>query len=463
MNILLILLKINSDCQWHVGLANISAVLKEKGYNVALFEMNNYTQDKRCLLDKISQYKPDVIGISANSHQFRYIGSLAADIKSFFHAPVFVGGVHTTLTPDSIGDIKELDGICIGEGELPFLELVNRIAAKKDYFDVENFWFRKDTKIVMNKMGRLIENLDTLPYPDRSIFAYFKSATGKVVPRFIFSRGCPFECSYCCNHAFKKIYTGLGKYVRRRSVEKALAEIELEKNRYNFTCFKLDDDTFSLDKTWMMEFCNKLSKTRWGLTFECNVRPGTIDEEGMEFLKKAGCNMIKIGIETGDENLRWQILNRHFTDENIIKTFNLAKRFNIRTFSFNMIGVPGETPETVRATVDLNTKIRPDRMQVTAFYPYPHTILGELCQERGYIERDHEDSYMKKSTLKLPTISKKQIEKFVKNFKFLVYWRYDKRIALIEKWLQFRESFLSNKFFHYFLKRIYKLVILLKN
>lgn len=457
MKVLLILPKIESDCQWNVGLAYISAILKENGHKTELFEMSDYLRELPLLFDKLHQWKPLIVGISANSHQFPYAKMLVADIKKNFNTPIFIGGVQAILKPKIIEDIKGLDGVCVGEGELAFLNLINKIESGQNYFDVKNFWFRdKDGHIIQNELDTLIENLDIFPYPDRSIFKYFQEKRKKVVPRFIFSRGCPFECSYCCNHAFKKKYAGLGKYVRWRSVDKALEEIRLERDTHNFDHFKLDDDTFSLNKDWMREFCEKIAMKRWGLTFECNVRPGTIDEEGMKILKEGGCVMVKIGIESGDENLRKNILNRHFLNEDIVKIFAMARRFGIKTFSFNMIGAPGETRETIMETINLNRKIKPNFMQITAFYPYPDTILGEQCLKNGYIEKEYEDSYMEKSILRLPTISRREIEKSIKNFKFKVYWGYNKKKALFEKWFQIKLFIVKQPVLHYLAKKFYK-------
>lgn len=456
MKVLLILPKVNSDCQWNVGLSYISAVLKKNGHSVELREVRNYPKDVAGILEKIAHYDPGVIGISANSHQFKYAKLITAEIKKDFKIPVFIGGVHTILQPSAIEEIKELDGVCLGEGEWPFLSLVDKLAAGDSYLNINNFWFRDGEQIIKNERAPLIEDLNVLPYPDRSIFEYFQEKKEPAVPRFIFSRGCPFECAYCCNHAFKRIYGSLGRYVRWQSVDRALAEIELVRQDYNFVHFKLDDDIFSLNKEWLKEFCEKITAKKWGLTFECNVRPGTIDEEGLGFLKMAGCQMIKIGIETGDENLRQNILNRHFSNEDIVKTFALAKQFGIKTFSFNIIGVPNETPATVKKTIELNRRIRPDFMQVTAFYPYAGTVLGQRCLAENYIAEAGEDSYMEKTILKLPTISKRQIERSVRNFKFNVYWAYNKKKALKEKLVQIKETIIRQPIIHYLAKKLYR-------
>jgi radical SAM superfamily enzyme YgiQ (UPF0313 family) len=454
MNVLLVLPKINSGCQWNVGLAFIASVLEKEGHKIDLIEIDKYPADLEILLDQIGSFRPGVIGISANSHQFFYAKQIARDIKKKFNIPLFIGGVHTILKPQAISECEFVDGICVGEGEFSFLELVNRIEVGRDYLGIKNFWFRKNGGIVKNQIAHLV-HLDHLPFPNRSIFDYF-SKEGKKTPRFIFSRGCPFECAYCCNHAFKRIFRGRGQYVRWRSVDLAVKEIEETRKRYDFDYFKLDDDTFSLNRAWMKEFCQKIADKNWGLTFECNVRPGTLNEEDIKILKEAGCKMIKIGIEAGDPNLRKEIMNRNFSDSDIIRTFELAKKFGIKTFSFNIIGVPGETTETIKATIRLNRIIKPDFMQVTAFYPYSGTVLGDLCLKKGYIAKKREDSYMEKSTLELPTISKFDIEKSVKNFKFKVYWHYNKKRALQEKLFQLRKFIIKQPALHRVAKFIYR-------
>lgn len=462
MRVFLVLLKINSDCQWHVGLSYISAMLKKGGHEVELFEMGKINEQKRLFLEKIKEFSPEVIGISANSHQFKYVEEISRLIKNCAAAPIFLGGLPVTLSPDLIVGLKDIEGICVGEGEEAFLELVDNIAAGKEIKKIKNFWVRKEGNIFKNDCRPLAENLDFLPFPDRSIFDYFKNEKIKKKPRFIFSRGCPFDCAYCCNHAIKKVYKGLGRYVRFRSVKLALAEIEAELQKYNFSHFKLDDDTFSLNKNWLKEFCEELAIKNWGLTFECNIRPGTIDEEGMKFLKKGGCVLVKIGVETGNESLRQNVLNRRFSNEEIIKTFKIANANHIKTFSFNMIGIPGETYQTIEETIDLNVKIEPDFMQVTIFFPYRGTILGDLCFQKGYISGYSEDSYMEKSSLDLPNISKRAIEKAARNFKFRVYWRYDKKKAWREIVFRAKMFFLSCRLPRLILKKAYNLVKFIK-
>lgn len=458
MKILFILPQIGSSCVWNVGIASIAAVFKKAGHSFDLFEIDNLKEYLVELLDQIGKNQPDIIGFSVNSHQFSHARKIARQIKKLYSIPVFIGGVHVILSPDFLEKEEMFDGACVGEGEYAFLELAEKIEKGQDYTDTKNFWFRCGKNIIKNEPRRLIENLDELPFPDRSIFRYFKKYGQKgVTPRFIFSRGCPFSCTYCCNHALRRKCAGLGTYLRFRSVNKAIEEIKRLKKQYNFHHIKLDDDTFSYNKKWLVKFCHEFSKN-FKMTFECNVRPGSVDEESLITLKNSGCTLIKVGVEAGNEKLRKSVLNRAISNQVMISLFDKAKSLGLKTFSFNMVGIPGETKETIKDTIDLNARLKPDFMQITVFYPYWGTVLGDLCLKEGFIGKESADSYMETSILNLPTISKKEIEKAAKNFKFNVYRHYDLKKALLVKVEQMKDFIVSKPPLRFFAKAIYRLV-----
>jgi len=457
MKVLFIIPKIGSQAKWLVGVAYLSAVLKKAGYQVDLLEVEK-KQDINQINSFIDSIQPQIVGLSVNSHQYFYAAEIAERIKKEFDIPLFLGGVHSTIRPDEVIQEKSFDGICIGEAEDVFLELVKRIEKQQDYTDINNFWFRRGNEIIKNEIAPLNEDLDQLPFPDYSIFEYFKQNQDKEIsPRLIFSRGCPFNCTYCCNHVLKRIYANKGKYLRFISAERAIEQIRLIKENYNFRHFKIDDDTFSLNKDWVLEFCDKYSK-EFKMSFECNVRIGAVDKETLMAFKKAGCNLIKVGLETGNQDLRRQVLGRNISDQEVIELFNLAKQIGIKTFSFNMIGIPGETKQTIQETINLNAMLKPDFMQVTAFYPYPETVLGEQCIKQGLITRKHLDCYIDESVLELPNLSSGQIKKAVRNFTYNVYKQYDSKKALKEKINQFKKFVISTPLLYKIGKPIYRLV-----
>ena len=418
MKILFIIPKIGSAAKAVVGIAFLSALLKKEGHKVELLEIEN-KKDINNVVPFIKSCQPQVIGLSVNSHQYIHAVQIARKIKLELNIPIFLGGIHATVRPNEVIQEKSFDGICVGEAENAFLELIRKIEKKQDYINTKNFWFRINGKIVRNNIGPLVEDLDSLVFPDYLIFKYFKEA-GKenIVPRFIFSRGCPFDCTYCANYILKKTYAGQGRYLRYRSVDKALEEIELLKTQCNFKHFKIDDDTFSLNKAWVLEFCEKYPK-KFNMTFECNVKCGVVDKETLIALKKVGCNLIKVGVESGNEVLRKEVLGRDISNQEIIELFDLAKEIGLSTYSFNIIGIPGETKDTIKDAIDLNIRIKPDFFQVSIFYPYPGTILGEKCAQEGLITDKHVDSYMEESILNLTTLTPQEIKKVLETLNIM--------------------------------------------
>lgn len=260
---------------------------------------------------------------------------------------------------------------------------------------------------------------------------------------FTFSRGCPYDCSYCCNSAFKKIYSGKGKFIRFRSVQKALDEIALVVEKYRPKDLYFDDACFNKNSTWFENFCIEYPKL-FDIPFYCNTRPELFNERVAGLLKSAGCKGINIGIESGSESLRRKVLNRKMDNEQIINTFRIAREYGIETGSFNMVGIPGENPSQFSETIKLNQIINPDRLQISIFYPYPGSQLGELCRQNGYINFEKiksVNSYLYDTVLKLPDFPPSEIIKSARWFHYNVYKKHSLRKAL---WC-LMSSFVSSK------------------
>jgi radical SAM superfamily enzyme YgiQ (UPF0313 family) len=324
--------------------------------------------------------------------------------------------MHPTLSPEDVISNESIDIVCIGEGEYPMLELANRLENGEDITAIKNLWVKIEGKLYKNPLRPLITNLDELPFPDRDLFDYermiekFSHRSSDLrIAEIMTGRGCPFNCAYCCNHALRKIYRDCGPYVRRRSVENVLNEVEYLIEKYKINWLIFDDDTFTMHPRWLEEFCEKYPK-RFALPFQCNAFPTTLNKELIYQLKKAGCDRIAIGIESGNEWLRKTVLQRPITNEQIIKVFKLLKEAGIKSYSFNMVGLPFETPEMIEDTIKLNLLLDADHIQVSVFYPYPKTHLYEICKENGWLSQNKKSSYFEEeTTLNLPTLTMEQI------------------------------------------------------
>jgi radical SAM superfamily enzyme YgiQ (UPF0313 family) len=295
--------------------------------------------------------------------------------------------------------------VCIGEGEGALLDLLNAIDKKKDIIKIKNLWVKKDKKIYKNPVRPLIQNLDSLPFPDRELFEDYDNE------QFMTGRGCPYTCSYCINHKLIKLYSGQ-YFVRYRSIKNVFKEIKEVDKKSRIKNIAFIDETFTTSKKRAKEFCKKYEK-EIGIPFSIQTRANTVDKEIIASLKNAGCYLILIGIENANENIRNNMLRRNMTKEQIINAFKTAKEAGIQTFSFNMIGVPGETRKTIIETIDFNKELGTERRQYSIYFPFKGTELGDFCYEKNYVKEKPERDYFIKSFLNLPTMSGKMVDSYM--------------------------------------------------
>jgi len=460
MKILFIYPVIGYRPTFNQGIGYLSAVLKANGHKTDLMFLTSMDFSK--VKNKIESYKPDIVVFSCTYNHWKLTKDISKKIKESSDLPIFVGGAHTTLFPDAIQETDAIDGICRGEGEYALLELVNKIEGGKTYYDTRNFWFRDGSQIIRNELRPLIENLDDLPFPDRSIFP---KETILVYPNFNFSRGCPFDCTYCCNHALRKIYSGLGNFIRHRGVKTAISEIAEVIETFNPDALHFDDDTFTKNSRWLDEFCTEYKKN-FDLPFRCNTRAELFNEKTAKLLKHAGCDRIGIGIESGDERLRKEVLRRHATNKDIIRAFKIARSHGFGTWSFNMIGIPGETKEGVERTIRLNQIVRPDKLHLSIFYPYPGTELGDFCISRGHVVEKDSYNFFDDTVLNLPDFPPEDILECARNFHYNVYKTYSLKKAylyLINSRFKFARSTYLTPDFLTNVRNIYKRIVDVKN
>ena len=205
-------------------------------------------------------------------------------------------------------------------------------------------------------------------------------------------------------------------YLSEKSVKRAVEEIEYFTKKYNFKWIFLIDETFTIKADRVKEFC-KLYKEKVGVPFGCMTRPEVISEEKLKWLKEAGCDGIRMGIETGNEEYRRKVLDRHMSQQHIINAFLMAKKVDIPTYSFNMIGLPNETRKDIFSTIELNRKGKVDEVQVTLFYPFKGTRLREYSEaNKLFDESEHLSGYYEGTILKNPNMTRNQIMGLYRTF-----------------------------------------------
>lgn len=380
MKILFIYTNINGfhEDAYPFGLSSIMSMTKSQGHQVHSILVEE-KKDYQKVLQEVKDFLPAIVGFSAVSSQFNFIKEIACLIRQGAHRTLLVcGGVHPTINPQCIQDVKELDAVFVGESEYAFVEFLEKVERGEPYQDVDNLAYMKDDQFVMNRVKPLIQDLDAVPFPDRDSVLFKKTLDTVGYAPFFFSRGCPYLCTYCSNHAIAQRYGTSRNRPRYRSPEYCIREVEDVVKEFTVNKIGIIDDIFGIDKKWREEFCRKY-KQRVGVRFFCLLRANIIDEEFIKLLKDAGCYRISIGVESGNEYIRNKVMKRSMRTGQIIKAFDLCRKYGIQTNSLNIIGTPGETEEMIWDTIKLNRRLRPTSCGVNIFYPYKGTQLGDDC------------------------------------------------------------------------------------
>jgi len=433
------------------GIAYLSAVLKKAGHQTNLIHLTKEVavQDFQ---EKIKTLKPDLIGFSVTSHMFPFLQKYTAAAKEITAVPIICGGAHPTLCPEEVLADKNIDMICRGEGELALLELCQKMEKKKPIKDIKNIWVKKNGKIYKNIIRPVIVDLNLLPFPDREIFDYSNlNLEKKGVATFMFSRGCPFQCAFCCEYTFRKLYPNPQNYVRFRSPKLTIAEIKETIKKYPFIKFiRFDDDLLFVNKKWVKEFV-EMYKKEIGLPFSADMRVDMASEEFFSLLKETGAHLFRFGVESGNNYILKEVLNKGITVTQIKKAFKLAKEKGIKTQAYNMVGVPYEGPKEILDTIKLNAQIEPDISVVSIFYPYRGTRLYKICLEKGFFKEEKNQkipkNYYSYSVLTLPTIRREQIEFFYRYFHLLKsFYRLLYKKPYFQPFIFLTDKFLSFKY-----------------
>jgi radical SAM superfamily enzyme YgiQ (UPF0313 family) len=334
---------------------------------------------------------PDIIGFSTMTTEFKIHQSIAEQIKKRRKdLPIIVGGSHPTFYPEIIND-PNIDVVCLNEGEYALVELLNIIGEDGDLgqaINIKSLWVKYNNKVYKNEMGDLIKDLDEVSPKDRDIYCKrYEELRGRPTKTIYVGRGCPFDCTYCFNHALKKMIKGKGSMIRLRSINNVFNEIRILKEKYGLQWVHFNDDTFNFRREWLNEFLERYPN-EIGIPFFCNVRADFLDEELVVKLKNAGIVRVNFGIEHGSYEIRKKLLKRNITDEQLIRAGELFRKYKIRVFASNIMGLPGETMDDAMKTIEINRKIKPEFSGVTLLQPFPKTDIYEYAKDRGVLSDD---------------------------------------------------------------------------
>ncbi|MDA8100931.1 MAG: radical SAM protein [Nitrospiraceae bacterium] len=422
---------------FHHGIAWISGRLISEGHEVKCMRVTQ-VDDLSPYGQIVADLRPDVVGISITTNQRKYLETVVAEVRKRHSTPIVVGGVHCILDPADVIACDGIDGVCVGEGDLPMSVLMSKLSRAEGYSDTPSFWWKikglqeNKTEIVKNALAPFEDDLNSLPLPNYSVFdadALLKELAGYF--NVMVSRGCPYNCSYCCNHAIRSAYRRLSGYFRILTPSNAVSLIKGCMDRHSgIRGFIFEDDLLLWDKNWFLAFADEY-RMKIGLPYICNGHINSVDQDIVNALVMSGCRSVMLGLESGDEELRATLLRRHYSNEKVMAVANLFHKSGIQFFTYNIFGFPFETKEQMARTVQINTAIRPHSGQAFFFYPYPGTDLYNLCKEHNLLNRSEMESvsgYREKPTIRLTNCS---IEDCIRQHNTLQLYFISRRFARV--------------------------------
>ncbi len=422
MRVLFVYPNLYTQMGFNHGLASLSACLKAAGHETRLVNLNENlppvpTHEE--VLDFIRDWRPGLIAFSCLTQQYRAGLELAQWLRAeasrlaYSLPPMIVGGIHPTMVPLAVMGDGVWDHVGVGECEDALKELVARLERGESPSDIRNFvsWkegvrpraagagTHNDEHWVHNPVGEF-PDFANLPDPDYELFD-----TQRITDQkhgwfgLMTSRGCPYRCTYCLNHKIVDRYkdeldrnvAGLG-FFRFRPADKLIAEIRTVLARYeNIGTFILDDDLFTYNVPHALAFCDAYERSGIGVPFVVNSHVKQLDPRVAEALARAGCRIVKLGIESGSLRVRKDVLKRFMTQKDVLETISGAEKHRLHTSGFLMIGLPTETHDERWETVDLLAQSGIGRFRTSYFFPFPGTESHRMTVEGGYLKgREHE-------------------------------------------------------------------------
>jgi len=385
----------NSEFNVGRGAGYVVGAILKSGYSLDFFDSKIINHS--IIINKILTGKYDIVMISSMTLLFSDALNIIKSIKSKKNIPILVGGIHVTAVGENIlKDNKEIDYLCIGEGESFVVEFLEKF--KKGELElINNLIYRSDNKINSNPI-RDPEDLSILPEFPWNLFNKDFIVKNNGMSYVTATRGCPYSCTYCCNSIYLDIYKK--SYMRKRPIKQVINELKFLRDKYKPKIFYFGDEMIFFDENYAKElFSSIYSEVK--VPYGGMGRVESMNEDMVKHLKNTGCKYLAMGIECGDEEFRKTFLNRYMSNEKIKTAFKLCRENNIFTTSFNIIGYPVENDnELTEKTIKFNQEVKPSFSQVTIFYPFVGTKLYDYCIERNLIEESKTTQYYNESVIK---------------------------------------------------------------
>ena len=363
----------------------LSASLKKAGHQTKVA-----VGDEKKVMGELKSYRPDIIAFPVITSFRKFMADTTRRIrKEGIKAPIIIGGYDASFFPELIERLP-IDALCRGEGDDAIVEFADAVEKGKDYSKIKNLWVKKNGKIIKNGL-RPFKPLNERLFYDRDIYRDYDSFFIDLgFEQIMAGGGCPYRCSYCFNHKYRQMYESVDKeYCGLREVDLVIKECLILKNKYRVKNIFFNDSTLCFNKPWLREFLTKY-KEKVNLPFTINMTVNEVTEEFCKLLASTKkCFIVRIGLETGNENFRATVLNKPLKNEQYIRATNLFKKYKIKFSMAVMLGLPGENMKYAIETLDFASKLSAGDSVVAMniFKPFPRLDMTEYGVKIGQYDR----------------------------------------------------------------------------
>ncbi len=359
-----------------LGLAYLAGYLNANGHQVRILDSNRLGYSSNDLISAAKDLKPDLIGVNIMSLFFSQAKDVISHLKRSLDVPVVIGGPHVTCLAKASLQETKADFAIVGEGEITLCELADELTRTKPNFKKINGLAYRSKNIIINPPRKLVADLDSLPLPAWKLLppkAYPPAPHGALYKRFpiapiITSRGCPYKCTFCSSPVL------WGNKIRFRSPESVLDEIEHLVKVHGVKEIHFEDDNLTFKAEHTKAICQGIIDRGLDIAWACpnGVRIDTLNRELLRLMKRSGCYLLALGIESASQEVldRAQKKLDISTVPDIVK---MIKSEGILTWGFFIIGLPGDTRETIQKTIEFSLQVPLDRAQFSMFSPLPGT------------------------------------------------------------------------------------------
>jgi len=393
-----------------LGLLYIAAVLDEAGYKTEILDafMTRFPFRRiedtievglpyEKIIEEIRRRKADIVGVTnpftCQVENAVRVANIAKEVDPSILT--VVGGPHVTAVPvEFLEEAKNVDIAVIGEGEYTMLDIVRFFEGYKKISEVQGIAYRKDEKVVLNSQRPFIRNLDELPYPAYNLVEMERYLNPKKIEyrsfkdraiSMITSRGCPFNCNFCSVHLH------MGKIFRAHSANYVIDHIEHVVNEYRVKNIFFEDDNLTLDLRRFEAICDKIIEKNITVNWETpnGVRPDYLTLSLLEKMKKAGCKSVFFGVESGDQFVLDNIIDKSLKLKDVMKVAKMCKKVGLKSGAFYIIGFPGEKKKNMKKTVEFALRLKREfdvGMHLFIATPSYGTRLYEECKKKGYFQ-----------------------------------------------------------------------------